>query len=515
MTTLTKDVQQQPQLSRPRRWAAHFVLSFALIAITTDMTILNVAIPQISADIQPTSTQQLWIIDAYSLVMAGMLISMASIGDRWGRRRMLKLGYFIIGLASFLVIFAESAAFLIALRVMLGFGAAMVMPSTLSMIRVIFTDGKERAAALSIWAAVAGLGAAVGPLLGGILLDNFSWQAAFLISVPFMVLALIGTLLWVPESKVPNPGRWDGFAALLSLVGMVALVWAIKEFGKQISFAVPSAWIAGLFGLALLTWFVLRCLRSDAPLIEMRLFTYRVFSAGIVAALTASFAMSAALLLLAQWLQLVNGATPFEAGLQLMPLALAAAVSSLGAPPLAQSIGTRATIALALVFGGAGLFYVGIQGEDLVIADIYIALVLVGAGMGALAVGSAMILGGAPVSKAGNASAMEDTAYEFGASLGIAILGSISSLMYRNNLEEHPSFLTLPQEIIDAAEDSLGSAVAAAQALDLPQLQQFAGEAFTESLSMAGLVGGTILLAVSVVVFFMTPKGTDITKLGH
>lgn len=504
-----------PQLSRPRRWFAHFVLSFALLAITTDMTILNVAIPEISSDLQPTSTQQLWIIDAYSLVMAGMLVSMSSIGDRWGRRKMLMLGYFIIGLASFLVIFAESPQFVIGLRVMLGAGAAMVMPATLSMLRVIFTDAKERATALSIWAAVAGLGAAVGPLLGGVLLENLSWQSAFLISVPFMLFSLLGTLWVIPESKVANPGRWDGFAAALSLVGMVALVWAIKEFGKQISFAVPEAWAAGLFGLAILTWFVVRCWRSKAPLIDMTLFTNRIFSAGIVAALAASFAMIAALLLLAQWLQLVNGSSPFESGLQLMPLALAASVASLGAPPLAQLIGTRATIAGALAVGGFGMLFLGLQGGDIAMGEVYFSLVLVGGGIGALAVGSAMILGGAPKEKAGNASAMEDTAYEFGAVLGIAILGSISSLIYRNDLNGHPEFAVLPQEAIDAAEDSLGGAITVAEQLQMPEIGTFAGEAFTDSLSMAGYVGGILMMAVSVVVFFMTPKGTDITKLGH
>lgn len=504
-----------PQLSRPQRWFAHFVLSFALLAITTDMTILNVAIPEISADVQPTSTQQLWIIDAYSLVMAGLLVSMSSIGDRWGRRKMLMLGYFLIGLASFLVIFAESAHFIIGLRVMLGVGAAMVMPATLSMLRVIFTDGKERATALSIWAAVAGLGAAVGPLLGGVLLENFSWQAAFLISVPFMIFSLIGTLWVIPESTVPNAGRWDGFAAALSLVGMIALVWAIKEFGKQISFAVVEAWVAGLLGLAVLTWFVVRCWKSDAPLIDMKLFTNRVFSAGIVAALAASFAMVAALLLLAQWLQLVQGSSPFEAGLQLMPLALAASVASLGAPPLAQLIGTRATIAGALAVGGFGMFFMGIQGGDIAMGEVYFSLVLVGAGIGALAVGSAMILGGAPKEKAGNASAMEDTAYEFGAVLGVAILGSISSLIYRNDLNGHPEFTHLPQVAIDAVEDSLGGAVVVAEQLQLPQIAQYAGEAFTESLGVAGFVGGALMMGASVLVFFMTPKGTDVTKLGH
>lgn len=498
-----------------RRWLALATLTFSLLAITTDMTILNVAIPQMSADLQPTASQQLWIIDAYSLVMAGLLISMSSIADRWGRKRMLMTGYVLIALASVLVLLAETPGMVIALRVLLGIGAAMVMPSTLSLLRVTFTDTRERATALAIWAAVAGIGAAVGPLLGGFLLETFHWQSAFLVSVPMMVIAFVSAIVTVPESRVPDPGPWDPFAAALSLVGMTTSIWAVKKFSEEGSLTHLPGWVALVVGLSALTWFVLRCLRVDSPLLDITMFRHRIFSAGVLAALVASFSMSAGLLLLAQWLQLVNGASALESGLQLMPLALAAAVTSLLAPVASERIGMRSTIFLALFVAGAGMFYLGIRGESLDLTSVFIALALIGAGIGALALASSMIMGGVPRSKAGNAAAMEDTSYEFGAVLGIAILGSLASFLYRRELGTPAEVLGLGEDAAEAARDSLGGAVAVAEAAQLPDLATRAGEAFTSGLGLAGLIGGLILLAFAFVVFFLTPKGTMLADLEH
>ncbi len=498
-----------------RRWLGLATLAFSLLAITTDMTILNVAIPAMSADLQPTASEQLWIIDAYSLVMAGLLISMSSIGDRWGRKRMLMTGYVLIALASALVLLAESPGYVIALRVLLGVGAAMVMPSTLSLLRVTFTDTRERATALAVWAAVAGIGAAVGPLLGGFLLETFHWQAAFLVSVPMMVIAFVSAVVTVPESRVPEPGPWDPFAAALTLIGMSTTIWAVKKFSEEASMTYVPAWIALAVGLGALSWFVRRCLRSDSPLLDVTMFRHRIFSAGVLAALVASFSMSAGLLLLAQWLQLVNGASAFESGLQLMPLALAAAVTSLLAPVASERIGMRSTIFLALFVTGAGMVFLGLRGEDLDLTSVSIALALIGAGIGALALASSMIMGGVPRSKAGNAAAMEDTAYEFGAVLGIALLGSLASFLYRRELGTPAEALVLGQEATEAARDSLGGAVAVAEAARLPDLAVRAGEAFTSGLGVTGLIGGAILLTFAFVVFALTPKGTMLADLEH
>ena len=225
--TATLPTSVAEPVSTRRAWAAVAVLSASLLVVTMDMTILNIALPEMSAELRPSATQQLWVVDVYSLVLAGLLVSFAAIADRVGRKRMLMTGYAIFLVASLLVLLADTAESVIALRAFLGIGGAMIMPNTLSLIRVIFTDAGKRATALSIWAAVSGLGAAVGPFVGGFLLEHFSWHAAFLVNVPLMVVAIIAGLLVLPESRVVGAGPWDALAAALSLVGMVLVVWAL------------------------------------------------------------------------------------------------------------------------------------------------------------------------------------------------------------------------------------------------------------------------------------------------
>ncbi len=502
-------------MSRGRRWAALVVLSASLLVITMDMTILNIALPEMAGDLHPSSDQLLWIVDVYSLVLAGLLVSVAALADRWGRRRMLVLGYAIFAAASLAVLFASTAEAVIAIRALLGIGGAMIMPTTLSLIRVIFTDPRERATALSVWAAISGIGMVIGPLVGGFLLESFSWHAAFLINVPLMVIALIATLFLLPESRVKNPGRWDALASVLSLAGIVALVWAFKQFGKEANLAVAPAWIAMAIAIATLTWFAMRSLRSDHPLLDIRLFRSRVFSAGIIAAFGATFSMVGALLLIAQWLQLVDGATPIQAGIQLMPLAVVGTIAALAAPPLSRLIGSRAVMGAGLAIAGIGLLYIGLVGDNLNLTHIIIALCLVGIGMGSLAIGAEMVMGGAPAEKAGNAGALQETAYEFAGTLGVTILGSISALMYRADLTSSAGFGVLKQldpTLAGQAEESLGAAVVIANELGMTDLVTRAGDAFTASLQVTGYIGGAFMLAVAAVCFFLSPKSVNVVK---
>lgn len=513
MTTTTAPTHQP--VSTRRAWAAVAVLSASLLVVTMDMTILNIALPQMSAELRPTATQQLWVVDVYSLVLAGLLIPWAAVADRWGRRRMLLLGYAIFLVASLLVLVADTAEAVIALRAFLGIGGAMIMPNTLSLIRVIFTDASQRATALSVWAAVSGLGAAVGPFVGGFLLEHFSWHAAFLVNVPLMVVAIIAGLLILPESRVAGAGSLDLVAAGLSLAGMTAVVWAVKDFGKEASFAHPPAIAALAIGVMALVWFVRRCLRSDRPLLDVGLFRNRPFTAGIVAALGTTFAMLAALLLLTQWLQLVDRATPIESGVRLVPVALAAAVASLGAPLLARVIGARTVLAGGLAIAGVGLLVVGLGPDVLTYRVVLVAMLLVGTGTGSLAIASAMVMMGSPEDKAGNAGALEEVSYELGGTLGVAVLGSISALVYRDSLAGSPALEQVGPEAARHAEDSLGAAVATADRLGVPALAADAGAAFTQSLQTAGLAGGMLLLVVAAAVFVLTPRDADITGGAH
>ena len=502
-------------LSKARRWAAVGVLTASLLVITMDMTILNIALPDMAAELHPTSDQQLWIIDVYSLVLAGLLVSFAAIADRWGRKRMLMLGYSIFGAASLLVLFATTAESVIAIRALLGVGGAMIMPITLSLIRVIFTDPRERATALAIWAAVSGLGAAFGPLVGGLLLEYFSWHAAFLVNVPLMFIGVVAGIIILPESRVAHPGRWDFLAAALSLVGMTLLVWAIKTFGKEASLLVPQAIVAFVAGAALITWFIVRCVRREAPLLDLRLFRNRVFSAGAIAALGSTFSMIAALLLIAQWIQLVDGASPVEAGVRLFPIAITGAIASLAAPSVARRIGARAVLAGGLGLAGVGMLIIGLQPGTLTTLTVIIALCFVGAGTGSLAIASAMIMHGSPEEKAGNAGAIEETSYELGAVLGVAILGSISALLYRAEFIASGALQGVDRTLAQQAEESLGAAVSISGDLQLPEIAQQAGVAFTHSMQTTGITGAAVMFAVAVVVFLMTPKGTDVSEAAH
>ena len=499
-----------------RRWASLAVLSASLLVVTMDLTILNVALPELAADLRPTATEQLWIVDIYSLVLAGLLIPMSALADRWGRKRILLAGFLVFGAASAVILAAESSEQVIATRALLGVGGAMIMPTTLSLIRSVFTDADERATALGVWAGVSAMGAAVGPIVGGALLEHFSWQAAFLVNVPLMAVAFVAGAIILPESRDPNPGRWDFVATALSIVGMVLLVWSIKHFAEEESLRDREGWLAGGSALVLLAVFVRRCLRRPDPLLDVRLFKRRPFTAGVVAALSAMFAIAALLLLLAQWLQLVKGQSPLEAGIHLLPLAAGGLVASLLAATLSRIVGARIVLASGLAVAGVGMVLIWAVPGELTYPVAAIAMALAGAGAGSLAIGSAMIMAGTPPAKAGNAAAIEETAYDLGNVLGVAILGSVASLVYRQELDVDALVEDgLPAPLGTAAEDSLGAATAIAEQAGLPGLADQAGVAFTDALALTSLIGGLVMIAVAVVVLLTAPRGLDISQQQH
>ncbi|MFD3686682.1 MFS transporter [Nocardiopsis sp. NPDC058631] len=501
-------------MSAGRRWAALVVLSASLLVVVMDMTILNVALPALSADLRPTAGQQLWIVDAYSLVLAGLLVTMSALSDRWGRKMMLLTGFAVFGGASLAVLAADSPGTVIAVRVLLGVGGAMIMPATLSMIRTVFPNPRERATALGVWAAIASLGAAVGPIMGGALLEHFSWHAAFLVNVPFMAVSLLAGLLLLPEARDPRPGNWDMVATVLSIVGMVALVWSIKQFSKAGVFD-PSALVAFALGALVLAWFVARCLRRPDPLLEVRLFANPAFTAGTVAALASMFAMAAMLLLVAQWLQLVEGHSPLQAGVRLLPMAVGAAVASPLAPALARPLGIRAVLAGGLVVAATGFVLMFALPGPLSYPVVMVALVLLGAGSGSLAIASAVIMSSTPQEKAGNAAAIEETSYDLGNVLGVAVLGSAAAAVYRAELPL--GLLTgtgLGEQTVLAAQESLGGALEIASETGSADLAVWAQEAFSESLTQISLGGGVALLVAAVVVFVLTPRSLDVSQ-GH
>ncbi|ONI68620.1 MFS transporter [Kribbella sp. ALI-6-A] len=500
MTASTTPVRPAMTPSNRRRWGGLAVLSASLLLVVMDMTILNLALPAMAEDLRPSSVELLWMVDIYSLVLAGLLVTASSLGDRIGRRRMLVTGFVIFGAASLGVLLADSPATVIAVRVLLGVGGAMIMPSTLSLIRALFPDARERATALGIWGATAAVGSALGPILGGLLLQNFSWHSAFLVNVPVMAVAVVAALLLLPESRSDRPGRLDPVATVLSIAGMVGLVYAIKELGKD--GVTAEVLLVGVLGAGLLFGFVLRCLRTDEPMLEIRLFRGRGFTAGVLTALITSFAMVAALLLISQWLQLVKGWSPLASGVALLPMAAGGLIGSPLAPALAQRIGARTVLVGGLAVGAAGFLLLFAVPQPLTYAGIAASLTLIGIGTAPLAVASAVIMAGAPVDQAGSAAAIEESSYEIGAALGITVLGSLAAAVYRAGL---------PADAPDLARESLAGALT----LDNPTLATVAQTAFTDSLTWFGLAGGVLLLGVAGLVLYLTPRSLDLSATHH
>ncbi|AQZ60585.1 Antiseptic resistance protein [[Actinomadura] parvosata subsp. kistnae] len=498
-----------PAVPTRRRWAGLAVLSASVLLVVMDMTVLNVALPAISADLRPESIELLWMVDAYALVLSGLLVTVSALGDRWGRKRMLMTGFAVFGLASTTVLAADSPLEVIAVRALLGVGGAMIMPSTLSMIRNLFTDPAERAKALGVWSAMAAVGAALGPLVAGVLLEHFSWHAAFLVNVPVMVLAIAFGLFLLPESKNPRPGRWDALATLLSMAGMVALVYAIKNFGKY-GLTSPGALVASVVAVVALGWFAVRCLRRPDPLLELRLFRSAPFSAGVVTALITSIAMASVLLLLAQWMQLVQGYGPLEAGVRLLPAALAAVIASPLAPSLAARIGARTVLAGGLALTGVAFLLLFVVPGPLGYWTVAVALTLVGLGNGSLAIASATIMSGSPPAKSGSAAAIEETSYELGGALGVAVLGSVAAAAYRSEV-------TYSGPGAGVVRESLGGALDVAKELGAAggRLAEQATAAFTNSLTLTSGVAALLLAVGALVVWWLTPRHLDLSAADH
>ncbi|MEV6270854.1 MFS transporter [Kribbella sp. NPDC051936] len=485
------------QVTRPGRWLALAVLVLAVLLVAVDATVLGLATPFLSEDLQPSGNQLLWIGDAYSFVLAGLLVSMGSLGDRIGRKRILLIGATAFGAISVLNAYATSAEVMILARALLGVAGATLMPATLALIRNLFHDPRERSLAIGIWGAAASAGMAIGPIVGGVLLENFWWGSVFLINLPVMaVLVVVGARL-LPESRNPEPGPWDLVSVVLSMIGMVGIVYAIKEFAAHGFDWVPVA--AAVAGAIALHGFVRRQRRLPIPLLDLSLFRSRGFSSAVVADLLTILGLSGLIFFLSQYLQLVQGLRPIEAGLAELPAAIGSIVAGLLAGQVARRFSVRAVVAGGLAAIGLALAALTTISADTGYPLLGTALLAVGAGAGlSFTVTADVILAAVPKEEAGAASAVSETAYELGAALGIALLGSIVTGVYRN--------FTGPAGTPEAAHESLGGAVEAAAQLP-PQtaaaLLDAARESFAHGVSIAAGVGAVVLLATAVAAWFL------------
>jgi EmrB/QacA subfamily drug resistance transporter len=498
-----------PSRTHQNRWKILAVLSLSLVIIGLDNTVMNVALPSIQEELDVSGSTLQWIVDAYMLVFAGLLLAAGNLGDRHGRKRALQGGLLIFGLASVAGAFATTGGQLIAARAAMGVGGALIMPSTLSILMDVFPP-EERGKATGIWAGMAAVGVGLGPLIGGTLIELSSWPAVFWINVPVAATALVLGLRLVPESRDPNPGALDTPGVLLSTSGLGLFVWAVIEAPER---GWTDGLVLGAFAAAVVlgVLFVRRQLRTSDPLLDVRLFKRPAFSLGSLAISSAFFALFGMIFLMTQYLQLVQGRSAIETGLVMLPLAFGLVMGSGLSHKINEKIGTprqlfAALILVALVIGSVAFWQP--DTPTWVIALFFFVLPL---GMGnVMAPGTTAVMSAVPEAKAGVGSAMNDLNRQVAGALGVAIIGSVSSSIYSSKLESATA--GLPQGAADAATNSIGGAVRVAA--NLPggtgdALLAAAGGAFTDALGLALLIGSGVALAGAVLVKRYLPDMND------
>jgi DHA2 family multidrug resistance protein-like MFS transporter len=503
LRTADRQNEVSPPKAGRREWLGLAVLALPCLLYSMDLTVLHLAVPKLTTDLQPSSSQLLWIIDIYGFLVAGSLITMGTLGDRIGRRRLLLLGAGAFGAASIAAAFSTTAAMLIATRALLGVAGATIAPSTLSLIRNMFLDPRQRTTAIGIWITSFSVGGAIGPLIGGVLLEVFWWGSVFLIGVPVMILLLIVGPRLLPEYRDPAAGRLDPLSALLSLVAVLAVIFGLKRIAQDGLAVGPALFIVG--GAAVGAAFVRRQLRLADPLVDLRLFRAPGFTASLATYGLSILFSFGGFLFLPQYLQLVLGMSPFRGGLWTLPWALAFVVGSLLTPLIVRRVQPAFVMA-----GGLVLAAIGFALFTRIDATTGFAMFAGGSTMFALGLAPVftlttdLIVGSAPPEKAGAASAISETSAEFGGALGIAIFGSIGVAVYRGMIGDGlPA--GVPLQVADAARATLGGAVVAAAALPAPaaaELTRVARTAFLDGLQICAAISalGSAALAVLAVV---------------
>jgi EmrB/QacA subfamily drug resistance transporter len=488
-----------------RRWWTLLVLCLSLMVITLDNTILNVAVPTLVRDMQASTSELQWIIDSYTLVFAGMLLTAGSLGDRFGRKGALQVGLVIFGLGSALSAFATTPGHLIATRALMGVGGAFIMPSTLSILTHVF-PAEERGRAIGVWAGVSGLGIALGPLLGGLLVEHIGWEAVFWVNVPVVVLALISGAVLVPSSKDPSAPRLDPVGALLSIAGLSALVFGLIEAPAKGWTSTETLLAMGL-GLVLLVVFAVWELRCDHPMLDVSFFRNPRFSAASAAVTLVFFAMFGFSFLSTQYFQFVLGFEPASAGVRMLPMALTLMVVAPLSSRIVERVGTKAVVATGLGLVAVSLALQSGLSVDSSYADVIWRMVLLAVGMGlTMAPATESIMGSLPLAKAGVGSAVNDTTRQVGGALGVAIIGSVLSTVYGDRVVEAFDG-SLPPAALEAAQGSLGGALEVAERIGPAgdRLLDVARSGFVEAMHTGALVAAVAAAVGSLVALLFLP----------
>jgi DHA2 family multidrug resistance protein-like MFS transporter len=477
-----------PTQAGRREWIGLAVLLLPLLLVSMDVSVLYFAVPFISRDLQPSSSQQLWIFDIYGFVLAGLLITMGSLGDRIGRRRLLLFGAVAFSLASFAAAYSQSAGELIAARAVQGVAGATLMPSTLALIRNMFHDEKQRRLAIGIWTGATMSGIALGPVLSGLLLDHFWWGSVFLINVPFMVMLVLLAPALVPEFRAPQQGRFDLLSSALSLGAVLPVIYGMQEIAA--SGANPARVGSIAAGVAVGCVFLWRQAHSSAPMIELALFRNRGFSGAVALSLVAMFAVVGFAIFATQYLQSVRGMTPLTAALwSLVPMCGTGTAVPLS-QVLVQRVDRAYVAAGSLLTAAAGyLVLTQVQAASPLWLCLFGASVYAGGAVAAMTIGSELIMGAVPPDRAGAAAAVVETSSEFGGALGMAVLGSIGVAVYRSDLAASAP-AHLPPAALSAARSTLGGALSVAGHLPArlgTELDAAARVAFSHGLDTAAL----------------------------
>ena len=512
--TSTPTIDAPASKATRREWIGLAVLALACLLYVMDLTVLHLAIPAISADLQPTSTQLLWIIDIYGFFVAGSLITMGTLGDRLGRRRLLMIGAAGFGVFSVMAAFAATAEMLILARALLGIAGATLAPATLSLIFHMFEDPKERSIAVGVWIGAFSAGAAIGPVLGGLMLEFFWWGSVFLLALPVMAALLLLGPRVLPEYRDPDAGRLDLVSAAMSITSVLAVIYGLKLLAQDGIGTEPLVAVVG--GFAIGTLWVLRQGRLQDPMIDISLFRVRMFDTALVINFLSIFVMVGYFLFVAQYLQLVVGLTPLVAGLWSLPSALGFIVGSQAAPRLVQRVRPPVLVGGGLAMAAIGLAVLTQVSASGDLGIIVASSVVISLGLAPVfGLTTEMIVGSAPPERAGAASGISETAAELGGALGIAILGSIGVAIYRSEVSS-----ALPDgvsaEAAASATDTLGGAVAVAAQLPSTigdALLEVAQSAFVTGMQLGAAIAAVVAVALAVVALVMLRPGSPASEV--
>ncbi len=502
--TVSDDIRQLE--SYPRRWWILGVLCLSVVIIGMDNFILNVALPTLVRSLDASETQLQWMVDSYILLFAALLLTMGSLGDRFGRRSVLQIGLVIFGVGSCFSAFSQSSNMLIMSRAFMGIGAAAIMPSTLSILTNVFPQ-EERVRAIGIWAGASAMGLAFGPILGGWLLENFFWGSVFLINVPIAVFALVAGQIILPNGRDPAAPRLDPLGAALSVVGLISLVYGIIEVPTK---GWTSGEIIAAFALAavVLTLFAAWEIRIDHPMLNLRFFRNRSFTAANATTTLTFFALSSALFFVTQYFQFVLGYSPLQTGIRLLPMVVTMLIMSPISPRIAERFGNKPSVAGGMAITAVTMFYFSKTTADSGYSTILISLVFMAVGMFlAMVPATNSIMSSLPPGKAGVGSAMNDTTRQVGGALGVAVLGSILTSSYRSTIAS--SLAALPPSALATAKSSVGGAIAVGNAVGGPQgdaIANVAKDAFVRGMSHGLEVGAAFILASAIVSLIWLPN---------